>query len=444
MAHTHAPERRTFLKLSARLAALGVTGMGLGATRTFFEHKVHAAAASDYKALVCIYLFGGNDSNNTIVPVDPARYAAYQTARGTLVLTAGRLLPPIADAQQRPYALHSSMSAINAAFGTGRVAFVLNLGPLNRPLTRAEYQAGGSAPQNLFSHSDQTLQAQAGISTTVRSGWGGRLLDAFQISDNLAAVSVSSPALFLDGDLNRGNVVPPGANLQLSAMTPANRAAVEAMLRVNGGNPVRDAANRAFLDGLLLGDRLASAERLPALATPFPGTTLGNQLREVSRLIRLRAERGPGRQVFFCSLGGFDTHASQDGTHANLLQQLSDAMAAFFYATVEMGLANKITTFTQSEFSRTMQSNGTGTDHAWGGHQIVIGGAVRGGIYGEMPTFDLSGPDDANTRGVWIPRIATAQFGGTLGRWFGASPAELTWAFPNLPNFAGYDIGFME
>jgi uncharacterized protein (DUF1501 family) len=444
MTHTHDPERRTFLKLSARLAALGMTGLGLGATRTFFERKLHAATANDYKALVCIYLFGGNDSNNMIVPVDPARYTAYSNARGTLVLPASRLLSPIADAQNRPYALHQSMAAINSVVPSGRVAFVLNMGPLNRPLTRAQYQAGENAPQNLFSHSDQTLQAQAGISTTLRSGWGGRLLDAFQISDNLAAVSVSSPALFLDGANNRGNVVPPGANLRLSGMTAANRAAVEAMLAVDGGNPMRQAANTLFMDGLLLGDRLANAERLPALATPFPNTTLGNQLREVSRLIRLRAERGPGRQVFFCSLGGWDTHASQDGTHTGLLQQLSDAMAAFYISTAEIGLANKITTFTQSEFGRTMQTNGTGTDHGWGGHQIVIGGAVRGGIYGEMPIFDLSGPDDANTRGVWIPKIATAQFGATLGRWFGAAREELEWAFPNLPQFAGYDIGFME
>jgi uncharacterized protein (DUF1501 family) len=444
MAHTHTCERRTFLKLSARLAALGLTGLGLGATRTFFERTLHAATAADYKALVCIYLFGGNDSNNMIVPVDTARYTAYQVARGTLVLPSTRLLSPIPDAQNRPYALPQSMAAVNAMFPGGNVAFILNMGPLNRPLTRAEYQAGGNAPQNLFSHSDQTLQAQAGISTSLRSGWGGRLLDAFQVSDNLAAVSVSSPALFLEGTNNRGNVVPPGANLQLSGMTAANRAAVEAMLRLDGNNPMRQAANSAFLDGLLLGDRLANAEQLPALATPFPNTTLGSQLREVSRLIRLRADRGPGRQVFFCSLGGFDTHASQDGTHTGLLQQLSDAMAAFYSATVEIGLARNVTTFTQSEFGRTMQSNGTGTDHGWGGHQIVAGGAVRGGIYGEMPTFELSGPDDANTRGVWIPRIATAQFGATLGRWFGAAPGELEWAFPNLPAFPVYDVGFMQ
>jgi uncharacterized protein (DUF1501 family) len=317
------------------------------------------------------------------------------------------------------------------------------MGPLNRPLSRDEYLQGMSRPQNLFSHSDQTLQAQAGTSTMNGSGWGGRLLDCFQISDTLAAVSVSSPALFLDGGVARGNVVPPGANLQLSGMSATRREAVEAMLRLSGGNPQREAANRAFADGLQLGDTLSSSERLPALATVFPTSSLGTQLREVSRLIRLRSDRGPGRQVFFCSLGGWDTHAAQDGTHTNLLTQLSQGLAAFHTATREIGLADKITTFTQSEFNRTMQTNGSGTDHAWGGHQLVVGGGVRGGIYGELPTFALGGPDDANTRGVWIPKISTSQYGATLGRWFGASTSELQWAFPNLTQFSSSDVGFM-
>jgi uncharacterized protein (DUF1501 family) len=443
MAHTHAPQRRDFLKLSARLAALGLTGLGLGATRTFVEREVEASTVSDYKALVCVYLFGGNDSNNMIVPVDTARYTAYQSTRGGLILPSSRLLSPIADAAGQPYALHSAMATLNPLFASGDLAVVLNMGPLNRPLSRDEYLQGASRPQNLFSHSDQTLQAQAGTSTMNGSGWGGRLLDCFQISDTLAAVSVSSPALFLDGGVVRGNVVPPGANLQLSGMSATRREAVAAMLRPNGGNPQREAANRAFADGLQLGDTLSSSERLPALATVFPTSSLGTQLREVSRLIRLRSVRGPGRQVFFCSLGGWDTHAAQDGTHTSLLTQLSQGLAAFHTATLEMGLADKITTFTQSEFNRTMQTNGSGTDHAWGGHQLVVGGGVRGGIYGELPTFALGGPDDANTRGVWIPKISTSQYGATLGRWFGASTSELQWAFPNLTQFASPDIGFM-
>ena len=182
---------------------------------------------------------------------------------------------------------------------------------------------------------------------------------------------------------------------------------------------------------------------MPNINTVFPGTGLGNQMREVMRLIRLRAQLGPGRQVFFCSMGGFDTHTNQTGNHAALLSELSGALAAFYTASEEVGLANQVTSFTQSEFGRTLQPNGTGSDHAWGSHQFVVGGAVRGGIYGAMPVFALGGPNDANNRGVWIPTISTAQFGATLGRWFGATPGELNVAFPNLNRFPVTDVGFM-
>jgi uncharacterized protein (DUF1501 family) len=449
MGHTHVPQRRTFLTLSARLAALGLSGFA--PWRSLFSTDVSAAAAfSDYKALVCIYLFGGNDGNNTIVPVDGSRYTAYQAARGGLALGASRLLSPIAASDGSQYALHYGLAELNNVFGAGRLAVVLNVGLLNRPLTRAQYQQGLSAPSNLFSHSDQTTQAQTGVSTPIGSGWGGRLLDRFGVNDTLAAVSVSSPALFLQGFDVRANVVPPGASLRLNGMNfwpassaSARRQAVEALLRLDDGNPVRQSANRLFADGLELGETLQSIESLPALSTQFPGTSIGNQLREVTRLIRVRSQMGAGRQVFFCSMDGFDTHASQDWTHWNLLQQLSQGMAAFDAAMLELGLSQQVTTFTQSEFNRTMQSNGSGSDHAWGGHQFVLGGAVRGGIYGRMPVHALGGPDDANVRGVWIPTISTAQFGATLGRWFGASSSDLLWAFPNLGEFSNSDLGFM-
>jgi uncharacterized protein (DUF1501 family) len=450
--HTHEPERRNFLKLSAKLAALGLTGLGVGPARSLFMRDVSAAAqVTDYKALVCIYLFGGNDSNNMIVPVDTTRYTAYQQTRGGLALTAARLCPPISDGAGNPYALHSAMPELNQVFGLGAVAFVLNVGALNQPLTRAQYLAGGSRPPNLFSHSDQTLQAQAGVSDTTYSGWGGRLLDLFGATDSLSAVSVSSPALFLEGVDVRSNVIPPGSNLNLSGLSfwppqsaDARRQAVNAMLLLDNGNPVREAANRAFADGLQLADTLQLSGNLPPLTQPFPTTSIGNQLKEVARLIRVRSTMGPGRQVFFCSMGGFDTHASQDGTHTTLLQQLSQSLSIFTLATSSLGLAQNVTAFTQSEFSRTMQNNGSGTDHAWGSHLIVAGGAVKGGIYGQMPTFAFGGPDDANDRGVWIPTISSAQFGATLGRWFGAAPSELAWAFPNLARFAVPDVGFMR
>jgi uncharacterized protein (DUF1501 family) len=384
------------------------------------------------------------------VPVDGSLYTAYQSARGNLALAPSRLSSPIAGSDGKQYAFHQNLANLKAVYDAGRAAVVLNVGLLNRPLTRTQYQQGVSAPSNLFSHSDQTTQAQTGISTPIASGWGGRLLDRFGVTDNLAAVSVSSPALFLQGFDVRANVVPPGASLRLNGMNvspaaaaTARRQAVQALLRLDDANPLRQSANRLFSDGLQLGDTLQSIESLPPLATPFPNTSLGSQLQEVTRLIRVRSQMGAGRQVFFCSMNGFDTHSSQDGTHSSLLQQLSQGLAAFDAALMELGLSPQVTAFTQSEFNRTMQSNGSGSDHAWGSHQFVVGGGVRGGVYGRMPVHALGGPDDANVRGVWIPTTSTAQFGATLGRWFGASSSDLSWAFPNIGEFATSDLGFM-
>jgi uncharacterized protein (DUF1501 family) len=453
MSHSHekTPTRRHFLKLSAQLAALGLTatGAGFGRSNSLFAAESRSTAdLTDYKALVCIYLFGGNDGNNMIVPLEPGLHAAYQTHRGDLALGPSELLSPIADASGNAWAMHYGLSELNPLYESGQMAFVLNMGQLAAPLTRAQYLAGQAAPTNLFSHSDQTVQAQTGMPTPNGSGWGGRLLDCFGTSDSLAAVSVSQPALFLQGFNAGGNVIPPGADLRLSGMNfwpsheaQSRRQAVNNMLQLDGGNPVRKAANKALADGLQLADTLGSQGGGGNLS--FPGTNIGNQLREVTRLIKIRSAMGPGRQVFFVSLDGFDLHSSQDWTHWYLLNQLSQSLYAFHNAIGDAGLTEQVTTFTQSEFGRTLQPSGSGSDHAWGSHQIVLGGAVKGGVYGALPTLALGGPDDANNRGVWIPTLSTAQFGATLGKWFGASPANLAWAFPNLEAFPTSDIGFM-
>ncbi len=442
MNHQHLTSRRRFLQLGAGLA-LGLSGLGL-------HRPARAAQLNDYKALVCVYLYGGNDGNNVIVPMDSARYSAYQNLRGVLALSGSKLLPPITDANGNPYALHYGLTELNSIYAEGSLAFVLNTGMLQRPLTRAEVLQGQGLPTNLFSHSDQTMQAQTGLPTVNGTGWGGRLLDGFDTPDSLAAISLSSPALFLQGFDAGGNVIPPGTDLSLSGMSfwpqssaDVRRQALNNILLQDGGNLMRQAANKALADGLKLSDALKSGGNLTPLTTVFPGTSLGNQLKEAMRLIRLRAQQGPGRQVFFCSLDGFDLHSSQDWNHWYLLSTLSQALAAFYDATQEAGLADQVTSFTQSEFGRTLQPSGSGSDHAWGSHHLVLGGAVQGGIYGQIPTLALAGPDDANNRGVWIPKISTAQFGATLGRWFGATDAELALAFPNLDQFSSHDIGFM-
>lgn len=455
MAHSHGtiPSRRSFLKLSAQLAALGLAGggMGLGRPRSLFAAETRSSEdLTDYKALVCVYLFGGNDGNNVLVPVDPARYTAYQSIRGGLALSGAELLSPVADASGNPWAFHYGLAELNTLYQAGDLAVVLNMGQLAAPLTRAAYLAGQSAPTNLFSHSDQTVQMQTGLPTPNGYGWGGRLLDCFGASDSLAAVSVSQPALFLQGSNAGGNVIPPGADLRLSGMTfwpnseaLLRRQAVNDILTMDGGHTMRAAANKAMADGLHLADTLA-ANGAGAGTMAFPGTAIGNQLKEVARLIKIRSAMGPGRQVFFCSMDGYDLHSSQDWTQWFLLNQLSQALYAFHQAIGDAGLTNQVTAFTQSEFGRTLQPSGSGSDHAWGNHQLVLGGAVKGGVYGTLPTLALGGPDDANNRGVWIPTIATAQFGATLGTWFGASAAGLAGVFPNLGAFPSSDLGFMN
>jgi len=449
--HAHNPGRRRFLQMTAGGAAyMSLSGLSLGLGGLLSE-SAQASPVNDYKALVCVYLAGGNDGNNMIVPVDSARYSAYQAIRGNLALTGNKLLPPISDGDGNPYALHYGLAEMNPLYDSGRLAVLLNTGMLQQPLTRSQYLQGLQVPSNLFSHSDQAVQVQTGQPYANGTGWGGRLLDALGgAQDSLAAVSGSSPALLLQGASVSGNVIVPGNNLSLSGMNlwpssaaQARRQAVDDMLALNDGSLLRQIANQTMADGLQLADALKSNANLPALSTTFPGTGIGNQLQEITRLIRLRSQMGPGRQVFFCSLGGFDTHGGQDWQHWHLLNELSQALAAFYQASVETGLAQQVTTFTESEFGRSLQSNGGGSDHAWGNHQLVLGGAVQGGIYGQMPEFALNGPDDANGRGVWIPKIGTAQVGATLGRWFGASDAELAQAFPNLAAFASSDLGFM-
>lgn len=452
MAHTHRTDRRHFLKLSARLAALGMTAVGGG----FRGAGVYAAELNpnvpltDYKALVCIYLFGGNDGNNMIVPRDSARYNAYQSIRSGIALGTNKLLPAFTHGLDS-YSLHYGMPEINGLYGQGSVAFVLNTGQLDQPLTKTEYLAGQKVPSNLFSHSDQTVQAQTASSQPDGTGWGGRLLDCCNVSEGLAAISMSSPAIFLQGKKVAGNAIPPGVGLTVGGMNfwpqtqaDTRRAALETILQMDGGNLIRKAHNQQFAVGLQLADQL-SQTTMDTSELQFPGTTIGTQLKEVAKLILTRSAQGPGRQVFFCGLGGFDLHAGQDWTHWSLLSQLSPALATFQKTMEDKSMSGKVTSFTQSEFGRTLQSGGTGSDHAWGNHQMVVGGAVQGGVYGTLPVFALGGPDDVGNRGVWLPKISTTQFGATLGKWFGADPDSLQWAFPNLKYFVGQeDVGFMK
>jgi uncharacterized protein (DUF1501 family) len=452
-------DRRRFLGMGIHAGMLGaLSSLGLLTAR-----PAHAAV-SDYKALVCLYLFGGNDGNNMIVPLDTARYSKYTAIRGShglalstnaKTLLGQRSATPqgVAGAVSQPFAFHYGMPEIDTLFGQGQVAALLNVGNLRQPLTKAQYQAGTALPPQLFSHPDQQLQAQAGTPSVAGTGWGGRLVDLLGTGGDLDAVALSAGGLFIEGAGTHGNLIPGNGQLTLAGMNfwpqaeaDKRRAALVQVLQSSQPNAVAAAAHRALLNGIDLVDDLKAAAGGAALATPFPSYNLARQLKTVAQLIRLRSQQGPGRQVYFVSQGGFDTHGGQAYQQFDMLRQVSQSVAAFQQALAEIGAQQQVTAFTLSDFGRTLQPNTGGTDHAWGNHQLIIGAAVKGGLYGEFPDFTLGGKDDATGRGVWIPQISHQQYGATLGRWFGADADMLeTQVFRNeLGKFAVKDLGFMN
>lgn len=437
--------RRDFLKFGMGLAALSLGGMG----------RALAAPMNDYKALVCVFLAGGNDGHNTIVPLAAGDYAAYSKIRGDLALplTGTRALLPI-SAGGVSYGLHYGLTELRDLYNQGRMAPVFNVGSLVRPTTRAEIWAGNAnLPLSLFSHPDQAQQMQSATPAGSNSGWGGRLVDALKPQGLPAgyadAVSVAGNSLFCNGDSVGQTILIPGTPPTLWAASAWPAAAGQARVQqlqqaaaARLGNTLVDAADQVMADGLALASAQGNAAALPASFGQLPNTDLGRQLAEIARQIWIGSQGGKGRQVFFCSLGGFDTHSAQEWQQWDLLREVSQAVAAFDTAMRGNGLGQQVTLFTSSDFGRSLQPSGTGSDHGWGNHHFVIG-PVRSGAYGRLPTPALGGADDVVDRGVLIPAISVAQFGATLGGWFGASALELQAAFPTLSNFALQDIGFM-
>jgi len=416
------------------------------------------AGAGDYKALVCVFLFGGNDGNNMIVPSSQNEWNAYRAIRGSLALpdNSAKLLP-VEGADGKPYGLNDGLTGIHPLWAQGKLAAVANVGNLVRPTTRAQYIAkAGPVPTNLFSHSDQTAQAQSGFPNSGGgTGWAGRIADAAHPMNGAAtfpaSVSMSGPSLFCTGGVVQSASLIPNFDLGLYGMdlwpstaAQARKAALQELLTFDSGMAMVQAANRVRQDAETLSAMLKNAGTSPPLATAFPGTSLGRQLQQVARIIQLRNVTGMKRQVFFCSIGGFDTHGSQAWMHWDLLRQVGEALSAFYASTVDLGVAGQVTSFTSSEFGRSMQPSGSGSDHGWGNNQLVLGGAVTGGrVYGSFPAFILGGPDDSGNRGAWIPTTSNDQFGATLGRWFGLSDLQLATVFPNLSNFSQVSLGFV-
>lgn len=443
--------RRNFLKLTASTGLVAALGQ--------FDLAEAAAQAADYKALVCIFLFGGNDGHNTVIPLATNEFNAYVSARGGLALTGNKLLP-ITTTTGGQYALNYGLVEMQTLFQQGKLAIMANTGMLNQQTTKQQYQQNAvPLPTQLFSHSDQIVQMQAGLAAN--TGWGGRICDLVQANNANstfpASISFNGSALFCNGSAVSGTSLQPGNDLSQYAMSggwplAANDARANAqkqMALLNNSNRLIAAADKTVSDTWTLNGLLKGIGNNGGLTTVFPGTSLGNQLKDIARYISLRAQTGVGRQLFFCGLGGFDTHSGQDYQQWDLLRNVSQAMKAFYDATVEMGVANRVTTFTLSDFGRSLQPSGSGTDHGWGSHYLVMGGGVLGGqIYGQFPLLNQNdsayNPDAfADTRGVLLPTTSLAQYGATLAKWFGAPTAQLTSLFPELANFGQQDLGFL-
>jgi uncharacterized protein (DUF1501 family) len=440
--------RRSFITY----ASLAAAGNALG-LRPFGALNALAQTTSDYKALVCIFLFGGNDANNMLVPFDTTGYAAYSSIRGPLALAQNTLLPLTPTPN---FAINPNLPDVQTLFNSKNAAFVANVGTLIQPLTRAQYLAGQTAPVNLFSHPDQQLEWQnAAISAATPTGWAGRIADVLGTSYNQGAqipmiTSVAGDTLFCNGNATAPVSISPG-NLGASSCSEgsecaARQAAAQALLTMNSGVSLIQADDSITTNAYAYAKTLSDAvQSVTPLQTVFPASSVGAQLKQIAQIIQVRAALGVQRQIFFASIGNFDTHADQINLQSALLASLSPSLTAFYNATVELGVASNVTSFTMSDFSRTFQPNSnSGSDHAWGSHHIVFGGAVKGGqIYGAYPTLALGGPDDSGSNGRWVPSTSSAQYAATLAQWFGVSAANLPTVLPTIGNFSSNNLGFV-
>ena len=471
-----AMKRRDFLRSSA--CALG--GVALASSIDTFSvvHALTPQAAADYKALVCVFLNGGNDGNNMFVSLDqyngPAGsttegYANVRNASGLAIAQASLL--PVSPVSGGSYGFHPNMPEMQNLFNQGKLAVLCNNGPLVEPLTRTTYQNGtGKKPLQLFSHSDQVGLFQTAIANSVsQTGWAGRLADKTQALNGAASfpnnVSIAGINLFLSGvDTRQLAVADSGTSLANVLQLNMTGSTSEVASRLVAFNDLRTLDHNFKLVKAASDTRSSSIETdnalssvNPTLATVFPNTSLGRQLKQVALLIKACTDPAAGinmkRQIFFTQIGGFDTHSAEIGGQGNLLTQVSQAISAFYAAIVELGVQDKVTTFTMSDFGRTFQPAGTGvnavgTDHAWGNHQLIVGGAVLGHtLYGMYPTLRLGGPDDTdggtNPRGRWIPTTSVEQYAATLATWYGLSTADLPAVFPLIGRFSTANLGFL-
>lgn len=466
--------RRAFLRRSKQLAVAGTASSfavglaGIGEAAAF-------SAGNDYKALVCIFLYGGNDHNSTLMPFDSTNYDLYSALRGggagqtaggiTLArasLAATALTPSGGQVltNNLQYALAPQMTRLKALFDAGRMAPLLNVGPLVAPLTLAQYNSSNLVanprPAKLFSHNDQQSTWQSSKPEGATDGWGGRMGDLAMSSNAnslFTCISATGNAVFLSGQQALTYQVSSSGALAVNGIknnlygSSAGSAALRTLMTQTSNNVFEAEYNRIAKRSIDAEGVVTTALQPIALTTSFRPATgrngLAEQLQVVARLIAARQPLGARRQVFMVSMGGFDLHDNLISNQANLMGQLDFAMDAFYRATVELGVADKVTTFTASDFGRTLQSNGDGSDHGWGSHHFIMGGAVNGGrFYGVAPQISVTSPDQVG-QGRLLPGISVDQYASTLANWFGVSASELPSVSPNIGRFSTSNLGFM-
>ena len=457
----HDQSRRAFLKRSAQLGLAGVATPFVTSLGAIGEAA--AATATDYKALVCVFLYGGNDSANTLTPYDQASYALYQAQRSNIALARDALTPtalnPTNSLGGRQYALAPAMAPLYPLFDAGKLAAVLNVGTLVQPTSKAQYSAQSvPLPPKLFSHNDQQSYFQASSPEGAKTGWGGRIGDLFMSgngSATLTCINATGNAVYLAGNQAIQYSVGTGGPIALinnaSTLYGSSTAASTLKSLMTGQSASNMLANehakvsaRALNTYSQVSSALASAPA--ANFTLFPtGNGLADEMKMVARMISVSQELGAKRQVFFVSLGGFDMHENLAAAHPVQIGLVANAMRAFYDTTVQLGVADRVTSFTASDFGRTLLSNTSGADHGWGSMRFVMGGAVKGKrIYGTPPAVGNGTADDVG-QGRLLPTISVDQYAATLANWFGVSAGSMTTVLPNMGNYnpSTWNLGFV-
>ncbi len=449
---TSKTSRREFLRRSSALAVAG-------SAAPFALNLASIGAASaqttgGYKALVCVFLYGGNDAHNTVVPAGAA-YNTYAATRGTLAWQPAQLTPLTVGGVQLPTA---ELGPLATLYEAQRCAIVANVGPLIVPTNRTTFQNGSvPKPAKLFSHNDQQSTWQASAPEGATYGWGGRigdLLAAQNGNSTFTTINLTGNAVFLSGqqiqpyqlDPAQGAVPFNGVVGTTLYGSSAGTSALRNILTRTNANLMQNELGKVNQRSIDSQAAVAAAIAAPIIPTPpaLPANNqLAQQLQMVARMIYARSALGAARQVFLVSMGGYDTHANQSATHPGLLTQLAQAVGWWQTTIDQIGLANDVTLFTASDFGRALAPNSEGSDHGWGSHHFVVGGAVAGRqVYGAFPDLTSGSSTDAGN-GRLIPTIAVEQYAATLARWMGVTPANLPVILPNLVNFTQQDLGFM-